>query len=273
MKLHNLIYAAFVFASAFSIAACNDISEDDRFIYVKPADVNRAVLIEDFTGQLCSNCPTAADEIENLIEQYGDTAVIAVGIHSGPLGFEGYGDNIGLLTVTGDEYFYHWGITTQPAGIVNRSSGVLGYSEWATAVRNEISKLSTLKMKVSNVYDEGSRTLDICVSSFGTNGTTKGKLQVWLVEDGITALQTMPNGSENLNYVHNHVFRAAVNGTWGDDFTVAENESVDNDFTYNIPVEWKPENVSVVAFVYNDSGVQQVTKASIINNYDEQITQ
>lgn len=266
MRHLKLIYSTALCALAFAFAACNDISEDERFIYVKPADVNRAVLLEDFTGQLCSNCPTAANEIENLVKQYGDTAVIAVGIHSGPMGFEGFGDNIGLLTETGDEYFYHWGITTQPAGIINRSSGILEWSEWATSVRNEISKQASLSMEVNNVYDESGRTLDISVSSLGTSGTTNGKLQVWLVEDGITAFQTMLDGSENMNYVHNHVFRAAVNGTWGDDFNLGEGESVTNTFTYNIPTDWNPENVSVVAFVYNDSGVQQVVKSAIMNN-------
>ena len=244
---------------------------------MKPADVNRAVLIEDFTGQMCSNCPTAANEIENLVGQYGDTAVIAVGIHSGPLGFAGSSTLVGLMTDTGNEYYDHWGVTTQPAGVVNRSSGLLQWSEWATAVRNEISKQATISMEISNSYDESSRRLDISVASLGTNGATTGKLQIWLVEDGITALQTMPasmGGGDNPNYVHNHVFRAAVNGTWGDDFTLAEGESVANSFTYTLPSDWQAENVSVVAFVYNDSGVQQVTKAAIINNEEnEQINQ
>ncbi|MBM6672800.1 Omp28 family outer membrane lipoprotein [Marseilla massiliensis] len=270
MKHLKLIYSTAICVLTLAFAACNDISEDERFIYVKPADVNRAILLEDFTGQLCPNCPTAAAEIESLISDYGDSVIIAVGIHSGPTGFEGFGDNIGLLTETGDEYFYHWGITTQPAGIINRSSGILQWSEWATSVRNEISKQATLSMEISNAYDESSRTLDISVSSLGTNGTTSGKLQVWLVEDGITAFQTMLDGSENMNYVHNHVFRAAVNGTWGDDFNLDEGESVTNTFTYDIPTDWNPENVSVVAFVYNDSGVQQVVKAAIMNDNEEE---
>ena len=60
--------------------ACGDIAEEDRLIYVKPAAVERSVLIEDFTGQRCVNCPNAADEIAKLHEQYGD-AIIAVSIH------------------------------------------------------------------------------------------------------------------------------------------------------------------------------------------------
>lgn len=264
MELRKFIYALPIAAAAFAFAACNDVAEDDRFIYVKPADVNRAVLLEDFTGQMCPNCPFAANEIENLIEQYGDTAVIAVGIHSGPTGFEGSGSVIGLKTDIGDDYYYHWGISTQPAGIVNRSSGILQWSEWATAVRNEIAKQATLSISIENVFDETNRNLDIAISLLGTNGSTEGKLQAWLIEDNITAVQIMQDGTENMNYVHNHVFRASVNGTWGDDISVNEGETIEREFSYSIPENWKPNDVSVVAFIYNNNGVQQVTKEKII---------
>ena len=67
------------------ISACSNIDESERLIYVEPAHVARAVLIEDFTGQRCVNCPNAVAEIERLQEAYGEENVIAVGIHSGPL--------------------------------------------------------------------------------------------------------------------------------------------------------------------------------------------
>ena len=69
----------FVFALiAIMGTACSHIDEDERLIYVKPADVARAVLIEDFTGQRCINCPAATDVIHQLQEAYGDDKVIAV---------------------------------------------------------------------------------------------------------------------------------------------------------------------------------------------------
>ena len=62
-----------LFAAVMLLASCDNISEDERFIYVKPADVKRRVLIEDFTGQRCVNCPAAHEEIDRLQEQYGDS--------------------------------------------------------------------------------------------------------------------------------------------------------------------------------------------------------
>ena len=61
------VYITFLLAALF-LASCSHIDEDERLIYVKPAPVERSVLIEDFTGQMCINCPLATQEIEKLIE-------------------------------------------------------------------------------------------------------------------------------------------------------------------------------------------------------------
>ena len=95
----------------------------------------------------------------------------------------------------------------------------------------------------------------------GMDGAVSGKLQIWLTEDGITEGQRMPDGVWNREYTHNHVFRDAVNGAWGTDFSIEEGKVQEETFTYVIPEDkdWKVENMHAVAFVYNDKGVEQVT--------------
>ena len=249
---------------AGAMSSCSDIDEQDRLEYIKPADAARKVLIEDFTGQRCVNCPNATDEIHHLQETYGEDNIIAVGIHSGPLGFKGSGKVVGLKTDLGDTYYYNWGLDHQPVGLVNREAPS-DYPAWQGQVMRLITQKSPLSLAINNTYDEASRTVDITITSEGTTGTTTGKLQVWLIEDGITALQMMPDGSNNREYVHNHVLRDAVNGTWGTDFTIHETEQKTEHFSYQLNTNWTPENVSVVAFVYTDNGVAQVEKAKVIN--------
>ena len=55
---------------ALLAVSCSHISEDERLIYVKPAQAARCILIEDFTGQRCVNCPAATAEISKLQQQY-----------------------------------------------------------------------------------------------------------------------------------------------------------------------------------------------------------
>ena len=99
---------SFIACVLIMLSSCSNIDENDRFIYVPPVAVGRCVLIEDFTGQTCLNCPRAAETIEKLQEQYGADTVIAVAIHSGPLALKPTASVIGLRTDLGDLYYGHW---------------------------------------------------------------------------------------------------------------------------------------------------------------------
>lgn len=249
---------------ALLMASCSHIDEDEQLIYVKPAPVERSVLIEDFTGQRCVNCPNAAEEIDKLIEQYGEDAIIAVSIHSGPLGFHTNSRFYGLSTDVGDNYYNHWNLEYQPVGLIDRGTPA-EYTTWGTLIRQELQKTAPVGINITVTPGDGSQ-FDIITMIQGIDGNTQGKLQLWIVEDNITAFQMMPDGTRNDNYIHQHVFRAAVNGDWGEDVTVQEGYSISKDYTITVSDEWKEENLSVIAFVYNDTGVLQVTRAKLLND-------
>lgn len=253
----NKVYLSLIL---FLLTACSYIEEGDRLIYVKPESARRVVLLEDFTGQRCVNCPKGTEVIEQLLQTYGDSAVIAVGIHGGPLGFAGNAKYDGLATESGDKYFTYWGLEYQPVGLVNRH-GAVKYTDWAAAVRDELSKSAPLRLDVDAIMDKGQ--IDIMISAYGTDGDVTGKLQVWLLEDSITAMQLMPGNVINTSYVHNHVLRAPINGLWGDDFAIGEGEQKERVLTFQPDAAWNPEHLSIVAFVYNNSGVLQVTKGTL----------
>lgn len=273
MKIKNLFLGVATAAMAMAAASCSNIDEGDRLIYVKPAEVGRAILIEDFTGQRCINCPTGTEIINGIVDTYGEDNVIAVGIHSGPLGFAGNSKTVGLMTDTGNEYYTRWDKENkmgQPWVIFNRkTSPDSHYNNWAAMVGTIISEKANLSVKIANAYDAATRTLTTTVGADGVNGTVNGKLQVWIVEDGVKALQMMPDGKSNKEYIHNHVFRAAVNGTWGEDVTVKEGETTTKQYQYVLPEAWNADNIAVVAFVYNDGGVENVAKKHLVVHEEE----
>lgn len=273
MKIKNLFLGVATAAMAMAAASCSNIDEGDRLIYVKPAEVGRAILIEDFTGQRCIYCPTGTEIINGIVDTYGEDNVIAVGIHSGPLGFAGNSKTVGLMTDTGNEYYTRWDKENkmgQPWVIFNRkTSPDSHYNNWAAMVGTIISEKANLSVKIANAYDAATRTLTTTVGADGVNGTVNGKLQVWIVEDGVKALQMMPDGKPNKEYIHNHVFRAAVNGTWGEDVTVKEGETTTKQYSYVLPEAWVADNIAVVAFVYNDGGVENVAKKHLVEHEGE----
>lgn len=261
------IYTYIIMCAAVLLGSCSDMDDSERFTYVKPADVARCVLLEDYTGQLCVNCPNAAGVIDQIHEAYGDN-VIAVGVHGGRLSLSGSLGELGLATDEGEEYYTNAGSPAQPSGRVNRLGSPSTIDKWQQLVAGEISKTAPVSLELAAEYDAASRTATVTVDALGIDGVS-GKLQLWLVEDNIVAPQRMPDGSTNLEYVHNHVLRTAVNGTWGGEFSIAEGESKTVAHTAVLKDFWKPEDISVVAFVYNDSGVQQAAKVKLIKDVEE----
>jgi hypothetical protein len=260
-KRHLMSLSFIICLLSFSVAllSCDHIAEGDELIRVKQEPAQRVVLLEDFTGQRCVNCPLGSEVIEQLQEAYGDH-VVAVGIHGGPLGFKGNAKNVGLATDLGDEYYNHWNLEYQPVGLVDRH-GAVNYSDWAKAVKEELAKTAAVDLKASATLKDG--TINMVVEATGKDGTVSGKLQVWVLEDGITAMQMMPDGSTNREYVHNHVFRTAVNGSWGEDMTIHEAETRKQTYTQAVDASWNTANLSIVAFVYNNNGVEQAVKGKV----------
>ena len=251
---------------ALLMTSCDELDPQERLIYVEPPQVSRAVLIEDFTGQYCVNCPRATEEIERLIEEYGDTTVIAVAIHSGPFS-KNQGAFTPLYTAQGDEYFSHWGLSAQPVGLVDRMFAAypLDYTDWAGAVNYELEKKAPVSIMVEAEREEEGNICHANVEVIGLDSAlVKGKLQVWLVEDSIDSFQLMPNGAREEHYNHMHVFRASLNGAWGDDISLNHGQVVEK--TYSIPMDaaWKPQHCSIVVFVYDEEDVRQVFKCKLI---------
>ena len=145
-------------AMMFIMSACSNIGENERYIYVPPTETTHNVLIEDFTGQRCVNCPTATQKIKELEAEYGDR-IIAVAIHCGPFAHRSTMSSplLPLGTETGDEYYRYWNIEAQPAVAVNRlGTMIYNTNMYATAVRTCIAMTTTLNLEATCKYDEGS---------------------------------------------------------------------------------------------------------------------
>lgn len=250
-----------------ALCACDEVSQDDRYIDMGAADVQRNVLLEDFTGQNCRNCPDAHSVIESLESLYGDN-VIAVSIHGGQFAIPvadswiswGY---IGLASPEGIAYNDSRNLTSWPAGDIDRSCGNLEHDKWADAVRSRIERPAEADIDITAAVSGNAINI---VTDITPRESYSGNLQLWVLESGIVASQN-DNGTEIADYVHNNVLRAAVNGTWGEPFTGSAGETVTVSHTislrHNDQEQWNPANLSIVGFIYNASGVGQAVKTKV----------
>ena len=260
MKINRLIITLALAAVTFT--ACDEVDEADRFKELEQIESKRTVLLEDFTGQMCTNCPDGNRLITSLQEQYGEN-IIAVGIHAGVFGIgeNEYEGLVGLMQPEGDEYAKRWNIEAYPSAVIDRCSGAIKTtSDWSKAVRDEMSKATDLNIELSATADDNIITI---TTKLQPGSNISGKLQLWITESNITAFQ-IDNGNNLMDYVHNHVCRASVNGIWGEDITLNANIFPELTHTIAIKDNWNKDNLAVVAFVYNDKeGVIQAAECKL----------
>lgn len=249
------------------LTACADISTDDRYMAVESIAPARTVIVEDFTGQNCINCPAAHETLNKLVEQYGD-AIIPVSIHAGTFGIAA--DNTrytGLMQPEGNTYNDNWNITEWPKGMINRNGLPANPDEWPTLVREEIARPTNLGINIEASYTEGSDNFAISVTMTPT-ADIEGNLQLWVIEDSIVARQRDFDRGLIQDYVHNFVYRASVNGIGGERISLISNihttAEYDQALRTTATETWNPEHLSVVAFVYNNTGVIQAARTRLV---------
>lgn len=277
----SLLGAGILATAAVSLVSCDEVKPDDRYIEGPEITAERAVLLEDFTGQMCLNCPAAHEVIEQLEEQYGKDKVIAVSIHSGalslPVQFTSFdNDRVGLMTAEGNAIMESYGIETFPMGVINMGSPEV-CDLWATSVREALQQSTDVTINLETSYTPNPDKADNGNERYGTIGvkatvksgsSRNANIQFWIVENGIVAQQR--NGRETVkDYVHNNVFRAQMlNGLKGEAITLTEN--LDFEKEASIPIRWTStehwvlENLSVVAFVSDNTGVLQVVRVPLV---------
>lgn len=256
----SFIYILGIAATLFT--ACENISEDERIIDVEGVTAKRVVLLEDYTGQACLNCPNAHEVATELHELYPENLIV-VAIHAGAQGIPST-TNGGLKQSEGDVYANSVGVQTYPSGQINRRGGLKNHTAWTAAVVEELGRPSEIVMTLYAELREGKLYVE---STMMALDNVKGKLQLWMLEDNIVGMQLLPTGKPDMQYVHNHVFRSSINGTWGEDveLTLGEQLVVEHkDFELNSA--WNADNLSVVAFVYNNDGVLQAAQCKVIVN-------
>ena len=72
-----------------------------------------------------------------------------------------------------------------------------------------------------------------------------------------------PNNKVEKEYVHNHVFRSAINGEWGTELMLSTKGIHKEKTIYTLPEGIAPKNAWIVGFFYNDSGVLQAVRQKV----------
>ena len=272
-----------------AFAACDDIDEADRIIEGKMEQhammeekvtietdgqsftyVNQhRLLIEDFTGWRCVNCPNMAAFLLKNIEEIYPSVVVSLHPASNSLSnTDQVASRFNLSCTLADE------IANTLAGSNVASSmslpavsldqkaynGQILQSGDTTTVYNILRTLAFDQYNKYNIEQTAYVNLAINVEKSGNGyqlstliapcsyNNKNVKLQLWLLESGIEAYQSTQTGVDRA-YINNHVLRMAINGNQGESVALKE-ENIVTKHTLSLDgTNYVADNCSVVAIV------------------------
>lgn len=222
----------------------------------------KCVLIEEFTGIHCGNCPDAHLIIEELMKAQGDI-IYPLAYHAGHYAIPApsqpdfrtaYGDSL-------DIYFVPDGY---PNGMINRylfdgeNTLMLSRGVWSEYSHLIADQEAPVNLWVGSQYDSSTGELTVYVEGYYTADVdaVTNMLNVVVTQNNILGPQS--GTSAGNAYVHNHVVRATLTPMWGDTIDGCRNgDFFKRKYTYKVPeyingVATNPADFEVVAFVCND---------------------
>ena len=266
------VYISKLAGGAIDEIALNDTLKGTFSIYA--TSYPHKILLEQFTTINCVNCPYGGKVLTAAISERDDVVWVAHHV--------GYGTDELTLSESGD--YLKFGVSGAPAAMIDRTKipaatdtsyppfGI-GYSNTIAGAKIVTSYMdycaaipAFVSVSIENEYDPQTRQLSITVNGernaiFNTF-YPKANISVFLTENGILA-KTAQSGA-NKNYVHNHVLRAILTETFGNNI-----EWENNKFTYTttttLDEAWIAGRMNVIAIVNKPFDAQTPNDAQVLN--------
>ncbi len=242
----------------------------------------RNVLLEDYTGHTCINCPSAA-VVAKTIEDNNPNRVFVMSVHASTT--SGYQvpelPHLPLdhRTEAGNEYAQVFNVFFNPAGTVNRTLTGGNYyalnSAWTSMTATELSKPLDFNIQLQYNYYPQTNGLFIHTEVEALSDAAADQYTIinCLVRDTVIAPQIIPGGTVEEEYHHHSMLTNNINGTWGTPIFeggVSSGQKEYNNFTYKLPdpiadTTFRIDNLSIITFISkNDTyEVMQVIKTSL----------
>ena len=164
-------------------------------------------------------------------------------------------------------------VLANPSGMVNRlnyptKNHIYGPDSWDGMIKSMENDAPKMTIELTPKFIESSNkiTVDATVKYLKA-GTSNQNIVVCIIEDSVVNYQLVDN-IDSLHYVHNHVFRAGMNGTWGEQLSSTEIKAgtvITKSYQYIIPStsDWRTKKLSIVAYIFDYGQTYEVYQAEL----------
>ena len=227
----------------------------------------KMVLIKDFTGARCVNCPAAAEYAHNLQHQLDEDHIFIMSVHAGFLA-QPMGQFPNFLTDEGTEWYNNHDsnplFTVDHVALTDGNS--LKVEQIDTPVVTALDEEQSFEIVIGRQFDPTSRQLQVNIQAVSlTDRDGHFFITACLVEDNIVGWQIIPGGTDK-EYVFHNVFRGTLNGAYGESF---EDHHVDSDdtfsFSYNteINADYNADECYLVVYVYDRNQGDKILQTAV----------
>lgn len=266
------------FLLVFFLFSCEEIPPVINPITpVEASETTQQILIEEFTGVRCVNCPAGSQAIEDLIRIYGERLVV-VSIHSGNFAPPYPESKIDFRMPESEAILDFIGVPIgYPTASINRKIfegerdlQLEGRNKWAGFVAQELEQTPKIRMEMSSRFNTSTREIQVTVTSTIEAPIESENLRItaMVIENNVRDTQLTPDGIQN-DYTHQHVLREVLTNPNGNlinqDFSLGA--TLQHEFSIVLANEILPEEVKLIAFISNsgtNKEVLQAVQASII---------
>lgn len=248
----------------------------------------KAILLEEFTGAHCGNCPMGSYMVDSMLDKY--PSLIAVSLHSytsPDAMFFPQVDTIGTAYAAG-----------APLGGIDRIyNTTFGYvaiyhNAWDAAIQARLALQPQLNVSLASSWNAVTRNISATITTDILTNLANGdyRFNLYIVEDSVTGTgfgydqinfydaqvgnPFFGMGNPIVGFVHRHVVRAILPATWGMPGVIPaaplSGQSFSFPLNYTLPAGINEDHVSLVAFVSKYSANHQADEA--LNTIQQKLT-
>ena len=215
----------------------------------------KTVLVKDFTGARCSNCPGAAEQAHNLQHQLDEDHIFILSVHAGGLA-QPVGQFPDFLTEEGNTWY--GSNTANPLFTVDHVALTADHT-WTidrldTPLSDALGEDQSFEVRITSNYNDATRRLEVTSEALAATGLDGDVfVTVCLVEDNIVGWQLLPGGVDR-EYVFRNVFRGTLNGADGELVTngsVFVNDAFTTTCSMELDPAYNADQCYVLTYIYD----------------------
>lgn len=243
------------------------------------------VLVEEFTGVSCSNCPDAATMLKSIVSN-NSGKVVVIGYHptniglTKPIDKDGHKSQFDFRQPRAEELgsTIFGGIPGMPIAVIERqqinNNYFVGRTEWSKLIEDRLLLSTPVNIDVvSNVDENAGEAVVLVKLEYTDNVPMKQNFHVVIIENGIIDAQEGRSVIYD-DYEHEHVFRRMLTPLAGAIIPTKVDPKepgkvYEKTFTVELDSKWNIDNCKVVVYVTNDEvgnkEVVQVAETTLKN--------